>query len=58
MYGCLVLGVDNEAAIKKANNAGVAGRNKHFTDAIHHFREMLWFRAAGPGVAEGIGRKT
>ena len=48
LHGDLVLAVDNEAAIKIANNAGVTGRNKHFTDAIHYFREMVECNAIYP----------
>ena len=48
LHGDLVLAVDNEAAIKIANNAGVTGRNKHFTDAIHYFREMVECKAIYP----------
>ena len=33
--GPTVLAVDNQAAIKIAENAGVTARNKHFGDAIH-----------------------
>ena len=36
--GPIALGVDNQAAIKIANNLGVTGRNKHFQDTIHYFR--------------------
>ena len=48
LHGDLVLAVDNEAAIKIANNAGVTGRNKHFTDAIHYFREMVECKSIYP----------
>ena len=39
--GPICLGVDNEAAIKIANNRGVTGRTKHFSDAIHYIRHMI-----------------
>ena len=35
------LAVDNEAAIKIAQNRGVTGRTKHFMDAIHYVRYMV-----------------
>ena len=31
----------NEAAIKIAQNKGVTGRTKHFSDAIHYVRYMV-----------------
>ena len=36
-----VICVDNQAAIKIAENSGVTARNKHFTDAVHYFRELV-----------------
>ena len=39
--GAVALHVDNEAAIKIAENRGVSGRNKHFIDAIHYIRHMI-----------------
>ena len=33
--------VDNQAAIKIAENQGVTARNKHFQDALHYFRHLL-----------------
>ena len=39
--GPVILAVDNEAAIKIAENRGVSGRTKHFSDAIHHIRHMI-----------------
>ena len=39
--GPTVLAVDNQAAIKIAENAGVTARNKHFGDAIHYFRDLV-----------------
>ena len=41
LRGPVLLGVDNEAAIKIAYNRGVTGRNKHFADAIHYIRHMV-----------------
>jgi len=41
LHGKLALGVDNTAAIEIANNMGVTGRNKHFIDAIHYFRDQV-----------------
>lgn len=43
-----VLAVDNQAAIKIAENLGVTGRNKHFTDAIHFFRHLVDHRVVTP----------
>ena len=39
--GPVCLAVDNEAAIKIAENRGATGRTKHFSDAIHYIRHML-----------------
>ncbi|MGA1314002.1 MAG: reverse transcriptase domain-containing protein [Pelagibacteraceae bacterium] len=36
-----VLCVDNQAAIKIAENIGVTARNKHFEDSIHYFRHQV-----------------
>ena len=41
LHGELILGVDNEAAIKIANNAGVTARNKHFDRCFHLIREQV-----------------
>ena len=41
LHGPVCLAVDNEAAIKIANNRGVTGRTKHFGDAIHYLRHMI-----------------
>ena len=41
IHGPVCLAVDNEAAIKIAQNRGVTGRNKHFSDAIHYVRHMI-----------------
>ena len=46
--GPIVIGVDNQAAIKICENAGVTGRNKHFDDSIHYFREMFTLRKVFP----------
>ena len=39
--GPVCLAVDNEAAIKIAENRGATGRTKHFSDAIHYIRHMI-----------------
>ena len=36
-----VQGKDNQAAIQVAENLGVTGRNKHFTDSLHYFRHLV-----------------
>ena len=41
LSGPVCLGVDNTAAITIANNRGVTGRTKHFSDAIHYIRHMI-----------------
>ena len=41
LRGAICLAVDNEAAIKIAENRGVSGRTKHFSDAIHYIRHMI-----------------
>ena len=41
LSGPVCLAVDNEAAIKIAQNRGVTGRTKHFSDAIHYVRHMI-----------------
>ena len=41
LRGALVLCVDNTAAIDIAHNLGVTARTKHFTDAIHYFRDLV-----------------
>ena len=40
LNGPTVVAVDNQAAIKIAENMGVTGRNKHFSDSIHYFRHL------------------
>ena len=40
--------VDAKAAIAIAENLGVTGRNKHFTDAIHYFRHLYDHRVVLP----------
>ena len=40
--------MDNEAAIKIAENMGVTAGNKHFEDAIHYFRHLVDFRVVAP----------
>lgn len=39
--GPVVMCVDNQAAIKIAENVGVTGRTKHFVDTIHYFRHLV-----------------
>ena len=46
--GPVVVAVDNQAAIKIAENIGVTGRTKHFTDAIHYFRHLVDHRVVLP----------
>ena len=46
--GPTVLAVDNQAAIKIAENVGVTGRTKHFADAIHYFRHVVEHRVVVP----------
>ena len=41
LMGRVVLAVDNTAAIQIGENAGVTGRTKHFTDAIHFVRHLI-----------------
>ena len=41
LNGPTVVAVDNQAAIKIAENMGVTGRNKHFQDSIHFFRHLV-----------------
>ena len=37
----MCLAVDNQAAIRIAENRGVTGRTKHFSDVIHYIRHMI-----------------
>ena len=46
--GPTVIAVDNEAAIKIAENMGVTARNKHFQEAIHYFRHSCEHLAVIP----------
>ena len=48
LSGPTVLAVDNQAAIKIAENMGVTGRTKHFNDAIHYFRHVVEHRVVVP----------
>ena len=48
LSGPTVLAVDNQAAIKIAENMGVTGRTKHFSDAIHYFRHVVEHRVVVP----------
>ena len=36
-----VLAVDNQAAIRIAENLGVTSKTKHFSDAIHYIRDQV-----------------
>ena len=46
--GPTVMCVDNQAAIKIAENLGVTGRNKHFQDSLHYFRHLVDHRVVAP----------
>ena len=46
--GPTVIAVDNQAAIKIAENMGVTAHNKHFCDAIHYFRHLCDHRVVSP----------
>ena len=46
--GPTVVAVDNQAAIKIAENMGVTAHNKHFTDAIHYLRHLYDHLVARP----------
>ena len=48
LSGPTVVCVDNQAAIKIAENLGVTAHNKHFVDAIHYFRHLVDHRVASP----------
>ena len=41
LNGPTVLAVDNQAAIKIAEDRGASARTKHFKDSIHYIREMI-----------------
>ena len=41
LSGPTILAVDNQAAIKIAENIGVTARNKHFKDCLHYFRHQV-----------------
>ena len=41
LHGDLIMCVDYTAAIDIANNMGVTQRTKHFTDAVHYFRDLV-----------------
>ncbi|KAL1500086.1 hypothetical protein AB1Y20_012760 [Prymnesium parvum] len=43
-----VIFIDNQAAIKIAENLGVTARNKHFEDSIHFFRHQVDHRRVIP----------
>ena len=46
--GPTVLCVDNQAAIKVAENVGVTARTKHFDDTLHFFRHQVEHRVVVP----------
>ena len=46
--GPTVMCVDNQAAIKIAENLGVTGRNKHFQDSLHYFRDLVDHKVVSP----------
>lgn len=48
LTGHSVVAVDNQAAIKIAENMGVTARNKHFQDSIHYFRHLVDHLVAAP----------
>ena len=48
----LVLAVDNTAAIDVAHDVGVSGRTKHFTRAIHYFRDLTQLRRVVPAFVQ------
>ena len=41
LSGPTVLAVDNQSAIRIAENLGVTSRSKHFVDAIHYIRHLV-----------------
>jgi hypothetical protein len=41
LAGPTVLAVDNQAAIKIAENLGVSSKTKHFVDAAHYLRHLV-----------------
>ena len=54
--GPTVLAVDNQAAIKIAQNMGVTARNKHFLDAIHYFRHQVDHQVVHPTFVTTINQ--
>ena len=48
LQGPTILAVDNQAAIKIAENMGVTARNKHFKDTIHYFRDQVDHQCVKP----------
>jgi transposase InsO family protein len=48
LKGPTVLCVDNQAAIKVAENVGVTARTKHFVDTLHYFRHLVEHRVVIP----------
>ena len=48
LFGPTLLNVDNQAAIKIAENIGVTKHSKHFRDSIHYFRELVEHRIVHP----------
>ena len=54
----LVLAVDNTAAIDVAHDVGVSGRTKHFTRAIHYFRDLTQLRRIIPAYVQTTHQKA
>ena len=48
LSGPTILAVDNQAAIKIAENIGVTARNKHFKDCLHYFRHQVEHKVVRP----------
>ena len=58
VQGPITLCVDNQAAIKIAENVGVTGRTKHFVDAIHYFRHLVDHGAILPTFVRTIHQRA
>ena len=48
LSGFTALAVDNDAAIKIANDRGITARNKHFEMTIHYFRHCCEHQTVQP----------
>ena len=48
VVGPIVLAVDNQAAIRIAEDIGVTARNKHFTEVLHYFRDQTMHNLVKP----------